>query len=139
MSRAMRRDFGRHNRGSRRHGKSRRADIRFTRDSRPKDSPADPLSRWPAFVAAVRARLDIGQREYGDRSFSRSVEELTKEIEEELLDVTAWSYILWTQIHFGTAAETSRCSRRWRRQQKRGPGHKARTPRPPRGSHAHRR
>jgi hypothetical protein len=105
MLRTMRRNSRRYSHRSRRHRKARRPDIRFTRDDRPKGSPADPLSRWPAFVAAVRARLDIGQQEYGHRSFSRPVEELTKEIEEELFDVCAWTYILWTRIHLGTAAK----------------------------------
>ena len=54
----------------------------------------DPLSRWPAFSAAVRERLEAGRREYGDRSFSAEPGELLGEVREELLDVCAWGFIL---------------------------------------------
>ena len=58
----------------------------------------DPLAAWPAFVEATSARLEAGRRDYGDRSFSRPPEELAREVEEELFDVAAWSFILWTRI-----------------------------------------
>ena len=43
-------------------------------------------------------RLRQGQREYGDRSFSRAPAELVDEIRQELLDVCAWSYILAVRL-----------------------------------------
>ena len=58
----------------------------------------DPLSSWPAFVAEAASRLERGRRDYGDRSFSIAPAELAREVEEELLDVAAWSFILWTRI-----------------------------------------
>jgi len=58
----------------------------------------DPLSSWPAFVAEASSRLERGRKDYGDRSFSLPPAELAREVEEELLDVAAWSFILWTRI-----------------------------------------
>lgn len=62
------------------------------------DPNTDPLSDWPAFVERAGRRLADGRRTYGDRSFSRAPRELVREIEEELLDVAAWSFILWTRV-----------------------------------------
>ena len=67
----------------------------------------DPLAAWPAFVEATSARLEAGRRDYGDRSFSRPPEELAREVEEELFDVAAWSFILWTRIRTIREATTS--------------------------------
>jgi len=57
-----------------------------------------PLASWPAFARAVEARLRQGESEYGDTSFGRPPEELAGEVAEELLDVCAWSYILWCRV-----------------------------------------
>lgn len=59
---------------------------------------ADPLSSWPSFMDGVSARLEAGRAAYGDRSFTLPPERLTVEVEEELLDVAAWSFILWTRV-----------------------------------------
>lgn len=75
----------------------------------------DPLAPWPDFVAAASSRLEAGREAYGDRSFSRPPEELAREVEEELLDVAAWSFILWTRIRAiraATRSETSTTSTR---------------------------
>lgn len=66
------------------------------RETNCKKSPES--DRWPEFVSAVAARLQAGAREYGDRSFHRPPTELVGEIEEELLDVCAWTFILWTRV-----------------------------------------
>jgi len=58
----------------------------------------DPVARWGAFTAAVAARLEKGREVYGDRSFSRAPAALAGEVAEELLDVAAWSFILWTRL-----------------------------------------
>jgi hypothetical protein len=50
------------------------------------------------FLYMVRARLDAGRVEYGDRSFSRDPDALLKEIEEELLDVVGWASILFARL-----------------------------------------
>jgi hypothetical protein len=46
----------------------------------------------------LAARLEKGREVYGDRSFSLTPLELTKEVEEEILDVCAWSFILWMRL-----------------------------------------
>ena len=58
----------------------------------------DPLADWPAFVDRAGRRLAAGRRTYGDRSFARPPRELVREVEEDLLDVAAWAYILWYRV-----------------------------------------
>ncbi len=55
--------------------------------------PRDPLDRFPAFVAEMRAHLERGRAEYRDASFSRPLPELLQEIREELLDVANYAFI----------------------------------------------
>lgn len=43
--------------------------------------------------AAVRDRLVVGAREYGDRSLSRPVPELLAEVAEEPVDAIGWSVL----------------------------------------------
>jgi hypothetical protein len=43
-------------------------------------------------------RLGEGQREYGDASFNAPTDDLFLEIQEELLDVANWSFILYRKI-----------------------------------------
>lgn len=79
--------------------KPRRAPAKRT-GSRSDGAPisAAALQLWPAFVAAVSGRLEAGAREYGDHSFRRPAGELVREIEQELLDVAGWSFILWARL-----------------------------------------
>ena len=58
----------------------------------------DPLSQWDSFAEAVRLRLKAGRAAYKDESFRRPPAVLVEEIKEELLDVCAWSFILWVRI-----------------------------------------
>jgi len=53
---------------------------------------------WHEFVGRVETRLDAGEREYGDKSFTSPPLETLREIEEELLDVVGWGYIMWTKM-----------------------------------------
>lgn len=57
-----------------------------------------PLSHWDEFSRTLRDRLDVGRKEYGDRSFSRDPAELIGEIEQELLDVCGWAFVLWIRL-----------------------------------------
>jgi hypothetical protein len=57
-----------------------------------------PVAAWSTFTAAVARRLEAGREDYGDRSFTRPPPELVDEIAEELLDVCAWSFILWHRV-----------------------------------------
>jgi hypothetical protein len=63
-----------------------------------KELSRDPLDAFPKFVDAVRSRLADDQKAYGDESFSRPVDELIGEIEEEMLDLAGWGFILWTRL-----------------------------------------
>lgn len=58
----------------------------------------DPLNDFPGFVAAVSQRLEKGRDTYGDKSFDKPIGELLVEIEEELLDVCGWSFVLWLKL-----------------------------------------
>ena len=53
---------------------------------------------WGAFLAKVYRRLEAGRETYQDRSFTRPPAELAVEIEQEILDLAAWSFILWTRL-----------------------------------------
>lgn len=53
---------------------------------------------WTVFSGAVLRRLGNGHRDYGDRSFHRHPIELLDEVQEELLDVNGWSFILWKRL-----------------------------------------
>lgn len=57
------------------------------------------LPGFEQFVGILRARLEVGAREYGDTSFERHTEAIIGEVEQELLDVVGWSYILWCRMH----------------------------------------
>ena len=50
------------------------------------------------FADKVLHRLQEGQREYGSKSFSMEPNVLLTEIEEELLDVCGWAYILQVRM-----------------------------------------
>jgi len=56
------------------------------------------LRSWPEFSAHVSSRLEAGRGSYGDASFRKSLDALAGEVEEELLDVAGWSFILWTRV-----------------------------------------
>ncbi len=56
------------------------------------------LSMFPAFVEAVRSRLDAGRVTYGDSSFTMPVSQVGNEIAQELMDLCGWSFILWLRV-----------------------------------------
>lgn len=58
----------------------------------------DPLELFDTFAARVKERLQKGREEYGDRSFSKEPSELFGEINEELLDVMGWTFVLWLRL-----------------------------------------
>ena len=57
-----------------------------------------PQDRWPDFTEAVRARLEKGRAEYGDRSFTRSPGDLMVELQQEVLDLAGWGFVLWHRL-----------------------------------------
>jgi hypothetical protein len=50
------------------------------------------------FWLRLRERLEAGARSYGDGSYRREPAELAGEIEQELLDVCGWAFILWCRL-----------------------------------------
>jgi len=50
------------------------------------------------FLRTVLKRLQQGEQEYGNSSFSRPISCILSEIEEELLDIAGWGYIGWCKI-----------------------------------------
>jgi hypothetical protein len=58
----------------------------------------NPTDNWTAFMEEVRLRMEKGRQAYGDRSFLRPPAELAREVEEELLDVAGWAFVLWTRV-----------------------------------------
>lgn len=49
------------------------------------------------FLDALDPRLNKGAREYRNRSFTRRVRDVERELKEELLDLVGWTYVLWSQ------------------------------------------
>jgi hypothetical protein len=50
------------------------------------------------FLIALHRRLDRGAAEYGDGSFARPVPELVGELENEVLDLAGWAYVLFVRL-----------------------------------------
>jgi hypothetical protein len=59
---------------------------------------SDPLEHFPAFVEAVRTRLEAGREAYGDRSFDRPTAELVTELKQEALDLAGWGFVLFERL-----------------------------------------
>lgn len=55
-------------------------------------------AEWDLFRKVLHDRLEAGERAYGDGSFSKDPTALVGEIEEELLDVCGWSFVLWVRL-----------------------------------------
>ena len=51
-----------------------------------------------AYFEQLRARIRVGAEGYGDKSFEKTEGRLLQEIQEEILDIAGWSYILWAKI-----------------------------------------
>lgn len=56
------------------------------------------------FVENLRVRLAEGSAKYGNRSAARPVRDIVGEIDEELIDVPGWLYIMWVQAMRKAAA-----------------------------------
>lgn len=59
------------------------------------DSLREP---WREFLGKVESRLQQGYEEYGDSSLRAPPAALAGEIEEELLDVMGWGFMLWLRM-----------------------------------------
>jgi hypothetical protein len=58
----------------------------------------DKSLEFANFVDDMMDRLDVGEEEYGDRSFSNDPLLLACEIQQELLDVANWAFIMHNRI-----------------------------------------
>lgn len=54
--------------------------------------------QWPEFAGVVRRRLDKGAITYGDASFELPAGKLALEVEQEMLDIVGWGFILWCRL-----------------------------------------
>lgn len=61
-----------------------------------------------AFFAAVRKRLEHGDRAYGDASFLLSRGQLLNELADEALDLAGWGFVLWERIRRLELAERAK-------------------------------
>jgi hypothetical protein len=52
------------------------------------------------FFSLVSRRLEAGAKVYGEHSFLRSPAELAGEIEEEILDICGWAFVLWCRLRW---------------------------------------
>lgn len=53
---------------------------------------------WSTFQAELTRRMEAGAREYGDASFHKTAPRTLTEIQEELLDVCGWGFILYVRL-----------------------------------------
>lgn len=59
------------------------------------------VREWPEFEQVLKGRLQDGYERYGDWSFDRPLESkegLLSMVEEEVLDIIGWSFIVWTRL-----------------------------------------
>jgi hypothetical protein len=71
------------------------------KSTKPVDAPVSHRAiaeLWPEFVETVRGRLEVGTQAYGDASFEAPPGTLAGEIEQELLDVVGWGFVLWRRM-----------------------------------------
>lgn len=51
-----------------------------------------------AFLDRLRARLERGAQDYGDKSFSKPLAELSDESLQEVEDIAGWSFVMWVRL-----------------------------------------
>jgi len=64
----------------------------------PETTNREWVQLWDQFIEKARGRLEDGAAQYRDESFSMPAAQLIKEIEEEILDVVTWSFILAVKL-----------------------------------------
>lgn len=50
------------------------------------------------YMSNLQLRIEAGAREYGDESFAKKAASTIEEIQEEVLDIAGWGYILYTRL-----------------------------------------
>lgn len=61
-------------------------------------SLAPTAAQRAAFLLLLNARLEMGAEAYSDVSFERPAMELIEEIQQEVLDMAGWGYVLWERL-----------------------------------------
>ena len=56
-------------------------------------------NEYPKYVADIKSRLLSGADTYGDTSFSMAPEKLVSEIQQEVLDISGWAFMLWDRLN----------------------------------------
>jgi hypothetical protein len=75
--------------------------ARFCRPScRPEASrvPRQRPAECTVFVDMAAERFEKGAVAYGDKSFSQEPGELVRQIDEEIVDICGWSFVLHTRV-----------------------------------------
>lgn len=55
-------------------------------------------TNYKEYFDELEKRLRAGAEEYGDTSFEKQNSRLIEEIQQEVLDIAGWSYILWKKL-----------------------------------------
>jgi hypothetical protein len=50
------------------------------------------------YFAAIRARLERGAEDYGDKSYELDDDRILDEIEQELLDLAGWAFLRFARL-----------------------------------------
>lgn len=53
---------------------------------------------YSEYLIKLEERLIAGAKAYGNKSFDKDSHKLIGEIQEEILDIAGWSYILWQRL-----------------------------------------
>lgn len=50
------------------------------------------------FLQRLEIKVERGAQEYGDASFNLPADRISEELEQELLDIAGWGFILWVRM-----------------------------------------
>lgn len=69
---------------------------------------------FPEFLRKLEAKLDAGERAYGEASFHRDPADLIGELQAEALDLAGWGFVLFVRLEKARAAIAAERARRSR-------------------------
>lgn len=50
------------------------------------------------FLESLSCRLEAGAAQYGNKSFAKNAAQLKNEMEQEILDIAGWAYVMWAKL-----------------------------------------
>lgn len=50
------------------------------------------------FLESLSCRLEAGAAQYGNKSFAKNTAQLKNEMEQEILDIAGWAYVMWAKL-----------------------------------------